>query len=436
MIHPVKRRPLWAIGSLLAALLCLSLLLSGCMVIPGKSITGAAINENGELVLSYANGSEENLGNVVGTSGKDGTDGLDGTDGRDGLNAASSSEEQLVNATAKGLRSSVSVTCRFTAKRGNSSYGSAGSGIIYRLNKNAGTAYILTNYHVVYDADSSASDGISPKITVYLYGSEYSGLGYTATYVGGSMTYDIAVLRIEDEALSEADAAMAVTVGNSGSVTVGEQAIAIGNPEGEGIAASAGVVSVDSEKITMTGADNQTSVTMRLMRIDTAVNSGNSGGGLFNNRGEWIGIVNAKIIDESVENIAYAIPSNIAAGVADNIIDHNSGSVRLATLGIETVLSDSRAVYDAQTGKVSILETITVNNVTEGGLADGKLEKDDVFVSASLHGETLDLTRQHDLPDLLLTARVGDTLTLTMLRGAQTITETFTISQDCLKTVA
>ena len=58
-----------------------------------------------------------------------------------------------------------------------------------------GSAYVVTNYHVVYDADSDTSDKISDEIYVFLYGMEYSQYGIPATYVGGSMNYDIAVLR-------------------------------------------------------------------------------------------------------------------------------------------------------------------------------------------------------------------------------------------------
>ena len=113
-----------------------------------------------------------------------------------------------------------------------------------------------------------------------------------------------------------------MSVFDSEMINVGESAIAIGNPEGNGFSTSLGIVSVDSEYIEMTGADGVTNVEFRVMRIDTAVNGGNSGGGLFNSKGELIGIVNAKIQSTTVENIAYAIPSNLAAAVADNIIYH------------------------------------------------------------------------------------------------------------------
>ena len=72
----------------------------------------------------------------------------------------------------------------------------------------------------------------------------------------------------------------------------------------------------------MTAADNRTEVSFRVMRVDAPVNSGNSGGGLFDGQGKLIGIVNAKIVDEGVENIGYAIPSNVAVSIANNIIDY------------------------------------------------------------------------------------------------------------------
>ena len=86
------------------------------------------------------------------------------------------------------------------------------------------------------------------------------------------------------------------------------------------------------------------------MRVDTAINSVNSGGGLFDDEGSLIGIVNAKIIYDGVENIGYAIPSNVAVSIAENIIHYCYGtdteSVQRALLGITVSTSDSKAVYD------------------------------------------------------------------------------------------
>ena len=170
------------------------------------------------------------------------------------------------------------------------------------------------------------------------------------------------------------------------------------------------------------------------MRIDTAVNSGNSGGGLFNSRGELIGIVNAKIIDSNVENIGYAIPSNLATAVADNIITNcyntSKTKVQRALIGVTVIATDSKAVYDTESGKVSIVEEITVNEVSYGSLSYGKLESGDVFVTAKLGETEIAITRQHQIIDLLLRAKVGDTVEFTVLRDGtpSTVSMTVTIS--------
>ena len=126
------------------------------------------------------------------------------------------------------------------------------------------------------------------------------------------MNYDVAVLRIDKSDIvktaAEKGTLCAVSFGDSDNVAVGQTAIAIGNPEAEGISVSSGIISVTSEDITMTAVDESSTVTMRVIRTDTAINSGNSGGGLFDTQGKLIGIVNAKMKTEKAENIAYAIP--------------------------------------------------------------------------------------------------------------------------------
>lgn len=368
-----------SIVCVICLLFSFSFTLSSCNSNDAVGIKGAQINENGELVLTYSDGTEQNLGVVVGKNGADGTngtDGKDGTNGQDGANGAGGSLNITANgssipvASSKGLRSAVSIVCKFQAtvqaggwRPGSGStttkeYSSAGSGVIYQMDKSEGDAFIITNYHVVYDASSNTENGISNDISVYLYGSEIEEKAIEATYVGGSLYYDIAVLRIEDSEILAASSVCAVTVSDSDEIVVGDGAIAIGNAQGLGISSTSGVVSVDSEHITMTAADGKTEVSFRVMRVDTAINSGNSGGGLYDDEGNLIGIVNAKIVYDGVENIGYAIPSNVAVSIAENIIDYCYGTdterVQRALLGITVSTSDSKAVYDSTTGLVSI----------------------------------------------------------------------------------
>ena len=171
-----------------------------------------------------------------------------------------------------GLKSIVSVYCKHTVTvntwigQSTKEAQSAGSGVLYQLESD-GSAYVITNHHVVYEASSTEKDKISKDITLYLYGMEDSSYGITATYVGGSLNYDIAVLRVEkSEILQNAirnGTACAVEFADSNKIRVGQTSIAIGNPEAEGISVTSGVVSVDSEYINMTAVDNRTKIQLR-----------------------------------------------------------------------------------------------------------------------------------------------------------------------------
>lgn len=438
--------------AMIAFMLSVAFLLTGCAQV-AKGISSASINDDGELILTYTDGSKENLGIVMGqdgTDGQDGKDGADGTAGNGGSVTLAGTDSNISLATAKALRSAVSIHCNFTATVKNpwggyypgfgggggakQEYSSAGSGVLYKMDKEFGNAFIITNYHVVYDSSSDTGNGISDEITVYLYGSETEEQGIPAVYVGGSLYYDIAVLYIEDSDLIRNSSALGVTVADSDRVSPGETAIAVGNPEDMGISASVGIVSVDSEYITMTAADESTTVSFRVMRIDTAVNSGNSGGGLFNDKGELMGIVNAKVSDTSVENIGYAIPSCVAVSVTENILDHCFGTdverVQRGLLGVTLAVTDSKAVYHEETGKISQVETVAIYSVESTGLAYGVLQAEDVLLSLTLNGKTVQITRRYHVIDAMLDVREGDTVLLTFLREGKEHTAELRVTKE------
>lgn len=434
----------------LLSILCAVCLLLGataalpsCVLIEPVGILDADINEYGELIIKYSNGREQNLGIVTGGDGKD-SEGSGGdvsivVDGGSSTSAASS----------KGLRSAVSIVCGFKTDTVQSSpllpgfgtvtekeYSSAGSGVIYKMDRSRGDAFIITNYHVVYDSRSKTENGISDDIKVYLYGSEIGDKAIAATYVGGSVYYDIAVLRIDGSGILKASDARAADVANSDEILVGDTAIAIGNAQGYGVSASLGIVSVDSEYITMKAADDSTTVSFRVMRIDTAVNSGNSGGGLYDDEGRLMGIVNAKIVDDGVENIGYAIPSNVAVSIAENIIDYCYGTeeerVQRALMGITVTTSDSKAVFDEETGAYKIVETVIVKEVNAGSLAEGVIMPEDVLVGITIGDRSVAITRQYHVIDPMLDVRVGDVVKLDLLRDGKPTTVSITITADCL----
>ena len=106
--------------------------------------------------------------------------------------------------------------------------------------------------------------------------------------------------------------------------------------------------------------------------------------------------------------------------------------VQRALFGITVSASDSKAVYHSETGSFTIEETVCVYEVSSGSLADGILQTEDVLVSATVNGNTTEITRQYHIIDMMLDMRVGDVVTLKILRGGEEMTVSITISEGCL----
>lgn len=313
-----------------------------------------------------------------------------------------------------------SVVCVESAFSG--SY-SRGAGIIYSLDKSAGTAYIITNYHVV-----CSKYGMARSVNVYLYG-EYGKNAISATFYGGVMDYDIAVLKVTNSAYLSVSPASAVKVADSDSVTVGERVYALGNPGGSGFSATGGVVSVVSEYVTVLSADERSELNLPEIRTDAAVNHGNSGGGLFNAAGELVGIVNARSEEEGVVGFGYAIPGNLAVSIAQNVLD-NGGRAVVARLGITVAIYDSKGIYDEERSKYYIQEKLVVDSVKNNGAASGLRSTDTILSAKLMQGskeKTVQLTLRVMLNALLYEVRLGDVLELTYSRNneIQTLTVSF-----------
>ena len=162
--------------------------------------------------------------------------------------------------------------------------------------------YIMTNYHVIETAYANNLD-----VTVMTY----DGTKYTASIVGFENGNDIAVLKIDATGLNP------VTFGDSDLITMGETVYAVGNPLGElAYSMSTGTISgLDREIVT-----EESVVGINMFQIDAAVNHGNSGGPVYNSRGEVIGIVTAKSGAMNAEGLGFAIPVNDAKSIADDLM--------------------------------------------------------------------------------------------------------------------
>ncbi len=363
----------------------------------------------------------DSSGSLSGSSG-DTVINVEGGPNYDNITINSSHSKNLL-AASKAVLSSVSIICAFDepqytfsgAYAGTKETASAGSGVIYKLDKENGDAYVITNYHVVYNENSTATDGISKKINLYLYGmenmtSEEKTYAIPATYVGGSMNYDIAVLKVTASEVLMKSNARAADVADSDSVTILDTAIAVGNPGGGGLSATVGTINVDSENIQIQFGAN--TVKLRVMRTDAAVNSGNSGGGLFNDSGELIGIVNAKSSSTSVDNIGYAIPSNVAQAIADNAIHYSDGTIKRCMLGITVGVKKYSTDYDLETGKIRRLEEVVITEFSKDSAAAEYLEVGYVINSITVDGVKHEVTRIFHVVDSMLYARVGSAVTV------------------------
>ena len=345
-----------------------------------------------------------------------------------------------LNSQSRALLSTVSITSTFTLRQSGyfspSSEIAYGSGVFYSVDREAGNAYIITNYHVVYNANG-VNGGICDNIKVYLYGQEYEDYAISATFVGGSMNYDIAVLKVENSTVIKNSLAVAAIFGDSETVNVLDDVLVVGNAEGYGMSVTEGIVSVQSEKLSMTGADGYTSVTFRVMRVSAAINNGNSGGGLYGADGKLVGIVNAKRQGANVDNMGYAIPINLAKSVVENILDNCDGALKIyvykPVVGVKFSSKSVGVVVEGD--EIVIKEIVAITEVVDNSLAVGKLAVGDVINSITIDGVTHEVTRTYHFTDSMLDARVGSVVVINVTRGAVTLDVTIDITESCITTV-
>ncbi len=326
----------------------------------------------------------------------------------------------------RALLSVVSITARFPST--GETLLSSGAGVIYKLDKEAGEAYIVTNYHVLY---SSSKQAISENISVYLYGNEGEDGAIPASYLGGAMDCDLAVLRVENDAFKTGDV-RAADLG--GSVIAGEPVYAIGNPLNKNISVTGGVVSVEEEWVTLKAANDTSLIVLPEIRIDASVNHGNSGGGLFNAVGELVGIVNARSSSEDVSGFGYAIPLELVTALAENAIE-NDGEVTRLHDGLKISVAGSRAVYDETTGRTHISQKLCVDDRSAGAGSYIGLRAGDTLISgyALRGGERVcetQFTHRCAWEAFCFRVRQGDTICLTVSREGTETTLQRAVSQS------
>ncbi len=318
------------------------------------------------------------------------------------LQVASVDTSKLLTASevyAQNVNSTVGITTSITTNYFGyqTTAAAAGSGFILTQD-----GYILTNYHVV---ESSSSI----KVTTY------DGTSYDAQLIGYDESNDVAVLKVDATDLTP------VVLGDSDSVSVGDSVVAIGNPLGElTFSLTAGAISALDRPVTLSSG-----TTMNLMQTDCAINSGNSGGALFNMYGEVIGITNAKYSssssssEASIDNIGFAIPINQVRSIVESIIQNGYIVKPYIGVSVSDVSSESQS-YGLPQGAA-------VRSVVENSpAAEAGLQENDIITAAN--GDAI--TGSNDLVKLIKAASAGDTLELTVYRQGQTITVTLTVGEQ------
>lgn len=232
---------------------------------------------------------------------------------------------------------------------------SSGSGVM--IGESNEYTYIITCHHVIENESS---------FQVILN----DGTSYSAILIGGDKESDIAIIAIEKVGLQ-----LATFISDSHNVGLASTVIAIGNPLGTlGGSVTVGVVSSTNRLIEMSDGTKKD-----LIQTDAAINSGNSGGGLFNTKGELIGIVNAKYSATGVEGLGFAIPANTAKSIAIGLIEKGYVEGRY-NLGV--TFSDGYYRTNGYFGKT--YKVVYVSNIDSNGSCSGLLQYEDILVGVEI----------------------------------------------------
>ena len=300
---------------------------------------------------------------------------------------------------ASNLESVVGVNGNVTTNVWGQTVKNAVSGSGFVISSNDTSSYILTNYHVI--------DGVT-DITVFFS----DGKSYDATLVGGEEENDIAVLKIEQGGLRP------VVLGDSDAINVG----AIGNPLGElTFTFTGGYVSSKDRAVTMSDG-----TVINMVQTDTAINSGNSGGPLFDKYGQVVGIVSAKLSSSgssskaSVEGLGFAIPINDVKDMVTSIMENGYVTGKPNVGVLINAVDESVQRYGVPAG-VEIMAILDGSCAQKAGLQEG-----DIITAV---GDT-QVTSETQLQSAVKEYKAGDTVAFTIYRDGNTSTVNVTLDED------
>ena len=349
--------------------------------------------------------------------------------------------DQAVQVAAdKVSQASIGVTSKAITKVGNKTVEtnySIGSGVIYKreeIKNSSGQLtnylyYVITNRHVV-TLDSADTEYTGLNLYIYLGDLD---IEVKAKLIGFDDKVDIALLTFEYSKYIDP-----VEIGDSDDLKKGQMVIAVGNPDGYDYYGSVtfGVVSGPERYVsTDTDGDNTTDFSAEYIQHDVAINPGNSGGGLFTLDGKLVGINTLKLVDQSIDNMGFAIPSNVVKSIVFDYIEKGIKIERpkLGILGYEI-----RALSSAQIE--SSEDIISIPNIYNGetpyGIYVGEISKGSTIAATNIEAHDIILsingikaTRTHiinsKLNSLVDGFKIGETVLI----------EYYDRSSDSIKTI-
>lgn len=328
------------------------------------------------------------------TSGKTGSTGTTSSSQTVTVNSGDSTDTTLANAVAqKALPSVVSINVTTSDGEG------VGSGVVLDTDGN-----ILTNYHVIEGAQSiSVSTGDA---------------SYDATVVGSDESSDLAVIKID-----AGDAALTpIEVGDSSTLQVGDWVMSLGSPFGLEQSVSTGIVS-SLYRSTMLQNTSGNTIYTNLIQTDATINPGNSGGALVDDEGKLVGI-NSLIesYSGSSSGVGFAIPGNYAVEVAQKLIAGQTVTHAYIGGSFQTVTANN-----ARSNSLSVNQGAYVAELADDGpAAQAGIQKGDVITAL----DDEEITSSDALVLAVRSHSVGDTVTVTLMRGSKQMQVQVTLGSD------
>ena len=383
-------------GGRITGLVCLCLVCALLGGIVGAGLTGKSLSDRIDVLeQSVQERAAESAVGAVSDSARQSASAPVSAVKNDGTSVSAAAIYELACSQVVGVTTEVTYTNYFGM---NSSSAVSGTGFIV-----SDDGYIITNYHVIEYAAQSGKD-----VNVMTH----DGTRYTASIVGYEKFNDLAVLKIDAAGLDP------VTFGDSSAISVGDEVFAVGNPLGElDFSMTIGHVSALDRLITT----DESGVAINMFQIDAAVNSGNSGGPVYNSAGEVIGIVTAKYSDTGVEGLGFAIPVNDAIGIASDLITNGyvTGKAYMGVSIDQRYNSLYSQYYNMPLGAY-------VYSVEKGSCAEkAGIQAGDIITAL---GET-EVSGYTDLTSAIHSFSAGDTAEVTVYRGGETLKLTITFDE-------